>query len=188
MQPDPVAEPVNQPLPRTLGAAADVLAGADGIGSAARRQHLPEKRGGDLGLVGMAGLVPFEEALRRTSQSRSGRDSRACWPQTARMGSSPSPSRGRRLRTGPKEEADHLIWVLITTRATYGRDPRPMFDLGAALKRLALTLTEGWHSDLRRLSDSRSVRTRTVALTPARVLLGPDQLASGGPRNESADS
>jgi len=34
MLPDPVAEPVNQPLPRTLGAAADVLAGADGIGSA----------------------------------------------------------------------------------------------------------------------------------------------------------
>ena len=35
------------------------------------------------------------------------------------------------------------------TRATYGRDPRSVFDQGAALRRLALTLTEGRNATLR---------------------------------------
>lgn len=134
-------------------AAADVLVGADGIGSAVRRQYLPEARVGDLGLVGMAGLVPLGEGL----ASRIPEALRARLTSVlASDGLYAIVTRSIHTTTTtawPRAEADHLIWVLITTRATYGRDPRSMFDQGAALKRLAFRLTEGWHPDLRRLIE-----------------------------------
>ena len=54
---------------------------------------------------------------------------------------------------------DHLIWVLISSRAAYGdADPKRMD--GESIRRLALRLTENWHPLLRNLiaeSDTENI-------------------------------
>jgi 2-polyprenyl-6-methoxyphenol hydroxylase-like FAD-dependent oxidoreductase len=137
----------------------DVLVGADGIGSNVRAQYLPHAKVTDTGLVGMAGKLPI------SNQTRS------YLPEhlLGRLTSIPAPNglymivtqsihkAGRQHDPGTpaadpaSDESDHSIWVLVSSRATYGSDPRSLFHDGSALKELALRLMHGWHPSLRRM-------------------------------------
>ncbi|TMF03752.1 MAG: hypothetical protein E6I52_06465, partial [Chloroflexi bacterium] len=52
------------------------------------------------------------------------------------------------------DEPDHLIWVLVSTRARYGDQPRPLFHDGPALQRLVLQLIADWHPTLQHMVAS----------------------------------
>jgi 2-polyprenyl-6-methoxyphenol hydroxylase-like FAD-dependent oxidoreductase len=49
------------------------------------------------------------------------------------------------------DEADHLIWVLVSPRSAYGSGPRALFRDGPALQPLALQLIADWHPALQRM-------------------------------------
>src|SRR5262249_29319416 len=54
---------------------------------------------------------------------------------------------------------DHLIWVLVSSRAAYGNDDPKTLD-GESISRLALQMTNNWHPVLRSLiagSDQKSI-------------------------------
>jgi 2-polyprenyl-6-methoxyphenol hydroxylase-like FAD-dependent oxidoreductase len=144
----------------------DVLVGADGIGSKVRAQYLPYAEVTDTGLVGMAGKLPITDQMRSylpehllthltsiraskglymiVTHSIHKRDN---WSgETGRSGAA-SPS----LADPASDEADHSIWVLISSRATYGSQPRSLFHDGPALQQLALRQMDDWHPSLRRM-------------------------------------
>ena len=129
-------------------AVADVLVGADGTGSTVRKQYLPEAHIADTGIVGAASRLP----IRKDNRDLPGH-------LIARL-TSVVPSKGTYMivtQSIHKPEAkhkdslgDHLIWVLISSRAAYGDVDPKMMD-GEAIRYLALRLTENWHPVLHNL-------------------------------------
>jgi len=136
----------------------DLLVGADGTGSNVRKQYLPHAQIVDTRIVGAACRLPIS------------RDRRRHLPEhlLTRL-TSVLPPKGTYMivtqsiyRSGAKcmdPMGDHLIWVLISSRAAYGdADPKTMD--GESISRLALRMTNDWHPVLRNLiadSDPKSM-------------------------------
>lgn len=139
-------------------AVADVLVGADGTGSKVRKQYLPRAQIADTGIVGAACRLPIS------------RDNDGRLPEHlfTRLTSIVPPKSTYMIVTqsihkpGAKYKdsiGDHLIWVLISSRAPYG-DANPKAMDGASIRKVALRLAENWHPVLRNLiatSDPKNV-------------------------------
>lgn len=141
----------------------DVIVGADGIGSKVRGQYLPHAKIADTGLVGMAGKLPItqetqsyipDRLLTRLTSIRAPKGLYMIVTQSIHkpQGDVMGPATSSAHET-LDEEADHLIWVLVSSRAAYGGDPQSLFHNGPALQKLALQLTVDWHSALKRMIE-----------------------------------
>jgi 2-polyprenyl-6-methoxyphenol hydroxylase-like FAD-dependent oxidoreductase len=139
-------------------AVGDVLVGADGTGSSVRDQYLPHAQIADTGIVGAACRLPI-----------SGNNRKSLPEHLLTCLTSVVPLKGTYMivtqsiyRPGAKYKdsiGDHLIWVLISSRAAYGdADPKTMD--GELIHRLALRMTSNWHPVLANLiacSDQESI-------------------------------
>ena len=139
-------------------ATGDVLVGADGTGSNVRKQYLPQARIVDTGIVGAACRLPISRDRRRhLPEHLLTRLTSILPPKGTYMIITQSIYRPGAKYIDPM--GDHLIWVLISSRAAYGdADPKTME--GESISRLARRLTNNWHPVLRNLiadSDPKSV-------------------------------
>lgn len=140
-------------------AKADILVGADGLGSKVRAQYLPHARVVDTGLVGMAGKLPVTDLTRSyLPEHLLTRLTGILAPNSLYMvvtesvhkrGGGRTPIAERSTLDPGIDEGDHSIWVLVSSRATYGSDPKSLFADGPALKEIALRLMKDWHPSLR---------------------------------------
>ena len=133
-------------------ATGDVLVGADGSHSAVRRQHLPDARVVDTGVVGMAGKRYLDPAARKQLPRQ--------WLDQMTM---VMPPRGVGLFIAPFQRAstaaphadvdlpDHLFWALIGHPEHVGLAAGARNEAGAALQQQALEVVARWHPAIRRL-------------------------------------
>jgi 2-polyprenyl-6-methoxyphenol hydroxylase-like FAD-dependent oxidoreductase len=130
-------------------AAGDILIGADGTGSNVRKQYLPHAQVVDTGIVGAACRLPISRArLRRLPEHLLTRLTSVLPPNGTYMIVTQSIYRSGAKYMDPL--GDHLIWVLVSSRAAYGdADPKGMD--GETIRRLALRMTDNWHPVLRNL-------------------------------------
>jgi hypothetical protein len=134
-------------------AAGHVLVGADGTGSNVRKQYLPHAQIVDTGIVGAADQPRSPGTAARSSSQAA---NKYLAPNGAYMIVTQSIYRSEAKYTDPV--GDHLIWVLVSSRAPYGdADPKAMD--GESIRRLALRMTDNWHPVLRNLiADSDPIR------------------------------
>ena len=156
-------------------AEADLLAGADGVGSAVRRQYLPAAAPADTGkrcIYGKTLLGPAEED-RLPSALRDG--------FTAVIGGAVGMATGLvRFRERPERAApwlspagDYLMWAVAADRGRFGvTDERLAAMSPAELHALTARLIRTWHPDLRALharaavDETFLVRIRTSPPVP----------------------
>jgi len=135
-----------------------VLVGADGTGSNVRKQYLPRAQIIDTGIIGAACGLPIGcDSRRQLPDHLLTRLTSVVPPKSTYMVVTQSIHGLNAKYTDPI--GDHLIWVLISSRAAYGNVDPTVLD-GESIKRLALRMTEDWHPVLRNLiasSDSQSV-------------------------------
>jgi 2-polyprenyl-6-methoxyphenol hydroxylase-like FAD-dependent oxidoreductase len=139
-------------------ASGDVLVGADGTGSNVRKRYLPHAQIVDTGIVGAACRLPInDDRRRRLPEHLVTRLTSVLPPKDTYMIVTQSIYRPGAKYMDPM--GDHLIWVLISSRAAYGdADPNTMD--GESISRLAQRVTNNWHPVLRNLiadSDQKSM-------------------------------
>jgi 2-polyprenyl-6-methoxyphenol hydroxylase-like FAD-dependent oxidoreductase len=137
----------------------DVLVGADGSGSAVRKQRLPEARLEDTGMVSLGGKLPMTAESRALlsdkmfhgmsmilaprgfgaiihslefPQSRTSPEFAARWPSFVEL-----------------LDADSIGWAVWGARQNFPRDPARLRT--EDLRRLALELTRDWHPNMNAL-------------------------------------
>src|SRR5262249_5604352 len=127
----------------------DLLVGADGTGSNVRKQYLPHAQIVDTRIVGAACRLPISRDRRRhLPEHLLTRLTSVLPPKGTYMIVTQSIYRSGAKYMDPM--GDHLIWVLISSRAAYGdADPKTMD--GESISRFALRLTNNWHPVLRNL-------------------------------------
>jgi 2-polyprenyl-6-methoxyphenol hydroxylase-like FAD-dependent oxidoreductase len=139
----------------------DVLVGADGTGSRVRAQYLPHATVEDIGLVGAAGKLPLTEETRSylpnplLTRLTGVRAPGGLYMVVTQSIHKPQGDAAAAATSSPSErtdeEADHLIWVFVSSRAAYGDDPGSLFHHGPKLQKLALQLIHDWHPALQRM-------------------------------------
>ena len=153
----------------------DLLVGADGVGSAVRRQYLPAAAPADTGKRCVYGTIPLGpgEADRLPSALRDG--------FTAVIGGQVGMATGVvRLRQRPEQAApwlspagDYLMWAVAGDGRRFGvADERLAAMSPAELHALTARLIRSWHPDLRALharaavDETFLVRIRTSPAVP----------------------
>ncbi len=149
-------------------AAADILVGADGVGSAVRRQYLPEARIIDSGSRCIYGKTLLTD------------DVRALMPGslehgfTAVVGGRVGLALGLMQFRAPGAGSDYLMWAVSADRGRFpGKDEHLRELDAAALHEVALGMIRGWHPDVRGLLERADVdatflvRIRTSEPVPA---------------------
>jgi 2-polyprenyl-6-methoxyphenol hydroxylase-like FAD-dependent oxidoreductase len=156
-------------------AEADLLVGADGVGSAVRRQYLPAAAPADTGKRCVYGTIPLGpgEADRLPSALRDG--------FTAVIGGQIGMATGMvRFRQRPEQAApwlspagDYLMWAVAGDARRFGvADERLTAMSPAELHALTARLIRSWHPDLRALharadvDETFLVRIRTSPPVP----------------------
>jgi 2-polyprenyl-6-methoxyphenol hydroxylase-like FAD-dependent oxidoreductase len=156
-------------------AEADLLVGADGVGSAVRRQYLPAAAPADTGKRCVYGTIPLGpgEADRLPSALRDG--------FTAVIGGQVGMATGVvRFRQRPEQAApwlspagDYLMWAVAGDARRFGvADERLTAMSPAELHALTARLIRSWHPDLRALharaavDETFLVRIRTSPPVP----------------------
>jgi 2-polyprenyl-6-methoxyphenol hydroxylase-like FAD-dependent oxidoreductase len=156
-------------------AEADLLVGADGVGSAVRRQYLPAAAPADTGKRCVYGTIPLgpAEADRLPSALRDG--------FTAVIGGQVGMATGVvRFRQRPEQAApwlspavDYLMWAMAGDGRSFGvADERLTAMSPAELHALTARLIRNWHPDLRTLharaavDETFLVRIRTSPPVP----------------------
>jgi 2-polyprenyl-6-methoxyphenol hydroxylase-like FAD-dependent oxidoreductase len=156
-------------------AEADLLVGADGVGSAVRRQYLPAAAPADTGKRCVYGTIPLgpAEADRLPSALRDG--------FTAVIGGPVGMATGVvRFRQRPEQAApwlspagDYLMWAMAGDGRSFGvADERLTAMSPAELHALTARLIRNWHPDLRALhtraaaDETFLVRIRTSPPVP----------------------
>jgi 2-polyprenyl-6-methoxyphenol hydroxylase-like FAD-dependent oxidoreductase len=133
-------------------AAADLLVGADGVGSAVRRQYLPAAAPADTGQRCIYGKTPLgpADADRLPAALRDG--------FTAVIGGAIGMATGLvRFRERPERAApwlspaaDYLMWAVAADRGRFGITNERLADMSPAeLHALTSRLIRTWHPDLR---------------------------------------
>ena len=141
-------------------AEADLLVGADGVGSAVRRQYLPAAAPADTGKRCVYGTIPLApaEADRLPSALRDG--------FTAVIGGQVGMATGLvRFRQRPEQAApwlspaaDYLMWAVAADGRRFGvADERLTAMSPAELHALTAKLIRSWHPDLRALHARAAV-------------------------------
>ena len=156
-------------------AEADLLVGADGVGSAVRRQYLPAATPADIGKRCVYGTIPLGrgEADRLPSALRAG--------FTAVIGGQVGMATGVvRFRQRPEQAApwlspagDYLMWAVAGDGRRFGvADERLTAMSPAELHALTARMIRSWHPDLRALharaavDETFLVRIRTSPTVP----------------------
>ena len=152
---------------------ADLLVGADGVGSAVRRQYLPAAEPADTGTRVIYGKTPL------TEQVLAGMPGAMTEGFTAVVGGRIGMATGLvRFRRRPQElgfsaAADYLMWAVTGDREEFGvPDERLAGMPPAGLHELSGRLISGWHPDLRALhaladvDETFLVRIRTSPPIP----------------------
>jgi 2-polyprenyl-6-methoxyphenol hydroxylase-like FAD-dependent oxidoreductase len=156
-------------------AEADLLVGADGVGSAVRRQYLPAAAPADTGKRCVYGSIPLEpgEADRLPPALRDG--------FTAVIGGQVGMATGVvRFRQRPEQAApwlspagDYLMWAVAGDGRSFGvADERLTAMSPAELHALTARMIRSWHPDLRALharaavDETFLVRIRTSPAVP----------------------
>jgi 2-polyprenyl-6-methoxyphenol hydroxylase-like FAD-dependent oxidoreductase len=157
-------------------AEADLLVGADGVGSAVRRQHLPAAEPADTGKRCIYGKTPLGAAAldRLLAALRDG--------FTAVIGAGIGMATGLvRFRQRPEQAApglspagDYLMWALAGDHGRFGVPDERLTALPAAeLHAVSARLIRSWHPNLRALhaqadvDETFLVRIRTSPPVPA---------------------
>jgi 2-polyprenyl-6-methoxyphenol hydroxylase-like FAD-dependent oxidoreductase len=157
-------------------AEADLLVGADGVGSAVRRQYLPGAEPADTGKRCIYGKTPLDAAAlnRLPAALRDG--------FTAVIGAGIGMATGPvRFRRRPEQAApglspagDYLMWAVAGDRGRFGVPDERLAAMPAAeLHALSARLIRKWHPDLRALhaqadvDETFGVRIRTSPPVPA---------------------
>jgi 2-polyprenyl-6-methoxyphenol hydroxylase-like FAD-dependent oxidoreductase len=144
-------------------AGADLLVGADGVGSAVRRQLLPAAMADDTGTRCVYGRTPLA-ALALPSFMTRGFTAVA----GSRIGLAVGVVRFRQppQNLGLSPAGDYLMWALAGQREQFGLPESEFRDLDpAGLHALAKRLTRSWHPELRALID----RADTAATFGVRI-------------------
>jgi 2-polyprenyl-6-methoxyphenol hydroxylase-like FAD-dependent oxidoreductase len=141
-------------------ATGDVLVGADGSGSAVRRQRLPDARLEDTGMASIGGKLPMtagsrallsDKMVQGMSMIMAPRGFGAIihsleFPQRADPGFA-----ARWPASANMIDDDSVGWGLWGARQNFPRDPAALE--GDDLLRLARELTRAWHPNMRRLIE-----------------------------------
>ena len=139
-------------------AVGDVLVGADGTGSKVRKQYLPYAQIIDTGIVGAACRLPMNWGSRKhLPEHLLTRLTSVVPPKGTYMIVTQSIYRSGATYMDPM--GDHLIWVLVSSRAPYGDADLKTME-GESIGGLALRMTDNWHPVLRNLiadSDQNSI-------------------------------
>ncbi|MGH8220093.1 MAG: FAD-dependent oxidoreductase [Steroidobacteraceae bacterium] len=149
-------------------ATGDVLIGADGSGSAVRKQRLPEARLDDTGMVSLGGRLPMTTASKGLlSEKMFYGMSMVMAPRG--MGAIIHSLEFAPHRADPGFAArwpeflealddDSIGWGLWGARQNFPRDPASL--TGAELRELGLELTHNWHPHMReliRMTDAEAI-------------------------------
>lgn len=156
-------------------ASGDVLIGADGAGSAVRKQRLPDTHLEDTGIVSLGGKLPMTQASRALLTDRMFYGlSMIMAPKGfgAIIHSLEFPQRCTNLAIAARwpEFSDALAddsigWALWGARQNFPRNPETLN--GEELTRLGLELTRDWHPHMGRLIQMTDVRN--VSYLPMRT-------------------
>jgi len=126
----------------------DLLVGADGVGSAVRRQLLPDVTVRDFGLRCLYGRMPIDE----TTDALLPDDFRRgfCW--VAGDNGFGAGFATVRFRNRPEGASDYLMTTLVATPGRLGMPDGKLFRLAPEqLWRIAVAATEQWHPAVRDL-------------------------------------
>jgi 2-polyprenyl-6-methoxyphenol hydroxylase-like FAD-dependent oxidoreductase len=157
-------------------AEADVLVGADGVGSSVRRQYLPDARVVDTGARCLYGKTPLTgetlallpPALLDGFTAVIGGRAVGMASALLRFAEPPEQAAARLLpRARLSPTADYLMWAVTAPGERFGLpDERLMALDGAALHGLARDAVAGWHPSLRALVDrAESAETFAVRIS-----------------------
>jgi 2-polyprenyl-6-methoxyphenol hydroxylase-like FAD-dependent oxidoreductase len=135
-------------------ATADVLIGADGVGSRVRAQLLPDFEVVDIGVRCIYGKVPLTDAVRSIVPQAFMRgmnlvtDGSGCGAAFAPV----------LFRTAPEEYGDYLMAVMTGTNAVLGASDAELFAMSPAdLWGIVTRATAGWHPTVRSLVEAAEV-------------------------------
>jgi 2-polyprenyl-6-methoxyphenol hydroxylase-like FAD-dependent oxidoreductase len=140
----------------------DVLVGADGIGSAIRRQYLPHAKVVDTGIVAIGGKLPLDSLSKKWLPERFVRrlnnvlPPRGCGMFIAQYLRKPERaaferSHGQALGLHVDDLQDHVFWAFIAKREKFTSDADLRHVEGAPLRAMVQTMIDGWHEDFARL-------------------------------------
>jgi 2-polyprenyl-6-methoxyphenol hydroxylase-like FAD-dependent oxidoreductase len=137
-----------------MSTTADVLVGADGIGSRVRAQLLPDFPIVDIGVRCIYGKIPLTDAVRESAPSAFLRGF-----NFITEGSGPGLAFAPVLfRTPPEEYGDYLMAVLTGTNEVLGVADEELFTLSAEeLWEIVVRRTRDWHPTIRRLVAAADV-------------------------------
>ncbi|HEY3560881.1 MAG TPA: NAD(P)/FAD-dependent oxidoreductase [Kribbella sp.] len=132
-------------------ATAEVLVGADGVGSRVRRQLVPSLDVMDIGVRCIYGKVPLTPAVLEATPEQFLRG--FCFASdSAGLGVAFAPVR---FREPPAEYGDYLMAVLTGTNAVLGVPDEQLFAMSAPeLWALVARSVAGWHPSVRALVDA----------------------------------
>lgn len=159
-------------------ASGDVLVGADGVGSRVRQQYLPAAQVTDTGVLAVVGKLVLDGVSRawlpRKLQSRPNN----ILPPS---GSGMFVAQFIHKTADHPSDPDYLFWAFVAPRPSYSLPADPRRLAGEELRRVALSMTQDWHPDLRRMvaeSDPRTIAALSIltsepmaAWRPSRVTL-----------------
>ena len=153
-------------------AEADVLVGADGVGSAVRGQYLPDAEPADTGARCIYGKTPLSADLALPSVVRDGFTAVV----GGRIGMALGPVRFREppQAFGLSPAQDYLMWALAGDRRAFGIPDEQLTALDpAGLHALSAELIRTWHPDLRAVharadvDETFAIRVRASPAAPA---------------------
>lgn len=135
-------------------ATADVLIGADGVGSRVRAQLLPDFEVVDIGVRCLYGKVPLTPAVRSVARPEFLRG--LCFVADGRgLGAAFAPVL---FRTPPEEYGDYLMAVLTGTNDVLGHSDDELFTMSPAdLWAVVSRATSEWHPTVRALVAAAEV-------------------------------
>ncbi|MFI5911896.1 FAD-dependent oxidoreductase [Dactylosporangium sp. NPDC051541] len=162
-------------------ARADVVVGADGVGSAVRHQLLPHARVADTGARCVYGKTPLTGGIELPEPVREGFTAvigGAAVGMSCALVRFPEPPERVAERVCPAARlspvADYVMWAVTGPAAAFGvADDDLLGRDDAGLHRLAAAAVSGWHPQLRELVDRADVeetfliRINTAEPTPA---------------------
>lgn len=144
------------------------LVGADGVGSAVRKQYLPKHQPLDTNGSCIYGKTPLTPELMERFPARAVKWmtlvlDRTPLTQTLDVDETPltlllEPIRFQKNEQRGKLPMDYIYWVLIARTAVFGRDRSELLRLDHdESARLSLTLTEEWHPSFRALFELQDI-------------------------------
>ena len=162
-----------------------LLVGADGVGSAVRKQYLPDHKPLDTNGSCIYGKTPLTPELMERFPARAVKWmtlvlDRTPLTQTLDVDETPltlllEPIRFQKNEQRDKLPMDYIYWVLIARTAVFGRERSELLRLDHdESARLSLDLTEEWHPSFRALFELQDIsQASTLRVASANPIIAP---------------